>query len=63
MLRHTGSDSPMIDAPLPVDDPLQRQPDIAIATRELGWSPKVELEQGLAATIAYFRTRGQEAAQ
>jgi len=43
--------------PLPQDDPLQRQPVIDLAQRELGWEPKVTLEQGLEPTIAYFRER------
>lgn len=40
---------------LPVDDPTRRRPDISRARRELQWEPKVMLEQGLAATIDYFR--------
>lgn len=40
--------------PLPEDDPLQRQPDISKARRVLGWEPKVNLDAGLAPTIAYF---------
>jgi UDP-glucuronate decarboxylase len=43
--------------PLPQDDPLQRQPVIDLARQELGWEPKVTLEQGLEPTIAYFRER------
>ncbi len=41
--------------PLPEDDPKQRQPDISKAKRLLGWEPKVSLEEGLEATIEYFR--------
>ncbi|MBC1261269.1 SDR family oxidoreductase [Synechococcus sp. BSF8S] len=41
--------------PLPQDDPLQRQPVIDLARRELGWEPTVSLEEGLGPTIAYFR--------
>jgi UDP-glucuronate decarboxylase len=44
----------LIEQPLPQDDPLQRQPVIDLAQRELGWQPTVPLEQGLDATIAYF---------
>jgi UDP-glucuronate decarboxylase len=40
---------------LPQDDPLQRQPIIELAQRELGWQPTIALEQGLEPTIAYFR--------
>ena len=39
---------------LPSDDPMQRQPDITKAREELRWEPKVELEEGLKATIIYF---------
>jgi len=45
----------LICKPLPQDDPLQRQPVIDLARGELGWEPQVDLEQGLKATIAYFR--------
>jgi hypothetical protein len=40
--------------PLPSDDPRQRQPDITLAKKELGWQPKVALQDGLEKTIAYF---------
>ncbi len=51
----TGSTSKLVFKPLPLDDPKQRQPDIALAQQELGgWKPHVELEQGLTKTIAYF---------
>jgi UDP-glucuronate decarboxylase len=40
--------------PLPVDDPVRRRPDIGRAERELGWQPRVDLDQGLAETISYF---------
>ncbi len=51
----TGSKSVIVQEPLPEDDPRQRKPDITRATGELGWEPKVALEQGLVRTIAYFR--------
>ena len=41
--------------PLPKDDPQQRQPDIALARRELGWEPKVPLEKGIRMTMDWFR--------
>lgn len=51
----TNSKSKLIHLPLPQDDPLQRQPIIDLAKKELNnWSPKVELEEGLIKTIAYF---------
>ncbi len=46
--------SRIVHKPLPQDDPLQRCPDIAMARRELGWEPKVPLEEGLRRTIGYF---------
>ena len=46
---------PLLEKPLPADDPRQRQPEIALAQRELGWAPSVSLEQGLEPTIAWFR--------
>jgi UDP-glucuronate decarboxylase len=50
----TGAKSKIIPKPLPSDDPKQRQPDISLAKKELGWSPTVELKEGLQKTIAYF---------
>ena len=50
----TGSRSKLIAKPLPQDDPRQRRPDITLATETLGWRPKVQLEEGLRQTIAYF---------
>ena len=46
---------PLIEKPLPADDPRQRQPDIALVQREFGWQPQVSLEQGLELTIAWFQ--------
>ncbi|QMW23915.1 UDP-glucuronic acid decarboxylase family protein [Sandaracinobacteroides saxicola] len=54
VLALTGSRSRIEHRPLPTDDPRQRRPDIGLAGRELGWSPKVDLTEGLKATIAYF---------
>jgi len=50
----TGSRSPIVRRPLPVDDPVQRCPDIDRAKTLLAWQPKIPLDQGLAKTIAYF---------
>ena len=51
----TGSSSKLVFEPLPSDDPKQRQPDIKRAGELLnGWKPKIELEEGLIKTIAYF---------
>ncbi len=56
VIELTASSSKLIYAPLPEDDPLQRQPDITRAREILDWSPTIELEQGLERTIAYFRS-------
>ncbi len=55
VLKKVGSSSKLIFKPLPADDPLQRQPVIDLAKKELGWQPKVELDEGLDRTIDYFR--------
>ncbi len=52
----TGSVSKIVHRDLPADDPRQRQPDLALAKRELGWEPKVALRDGLEKTIAYFKS-------
>ena len=54
ILELTGSRSPLVHEPLPVDDPKQRQPDISVAREKLGWEPTVPLRAGLTRTIAYF---------
>jgi UDP-glucuronate decarboxylase len=56
VIQLTGSSSKLSFAPLPSDDPLQRKPDISLANRVLGWQPRVQLEEGLRRTIAYFDT-------
>jgi dTDP-glucose 4,6-dehydratase len=55
VLALTGSNSPVVQRPLPVDDPRVRQPDITRAREMLGWEPKVPLDEGLTRTIRYFR--------
>lgn len=52
----TGARSKLVFMPLPQDDPTQRQPNISLAKRELsGWEPRINLEEGLLQTIAYFK--------
>lgn len=53
----TGSKSRIIFKPLPQDDPKQRQPDISLAEKRLGWRPSVGLDEGLEKTIKYFEER------
>jgi len=55
VLKIAGSKSKLVHKPLPEDDPRQRQPNISLAERDLGWSPKVQLDDGLKETVAYFR--------
>jgi dTDP-glucose 4,6-dehydratase len=55
VIRLTGSPSKIEYRPLPVDDPRVRCPDISKAKRELGWEPRISLEEGLARTIEHFR--------
>jgi UDP-glucuronate decarboxylase len=52
--RLAGTDVPLQFEPLPADDPTQRCPDIGLAARELGWAPRVHVEEGLRHTIRYF---------
>lgn len=54
VIKLTNSKSKIIRMPLPPDDPMQRQPNIDLALKELGWSPKIPLEQGLVKTINFF---------
>jgi dTDP-glucose 4,6-dehydratase len=54
VLAATGSKSRMVFAPLPEDDPRQRQPDITKARAILGWEPKIQLAEGLRLTIPWF---------
>ena len=55
VLKMTGSSSKLVFKPLPQDDPKQRKPNIALAQKELGWTPKIHLEEGLDKTIHYFK--------
>ena len=55
VIKKIGGKSKIVFRPLPSDDPKMRCPDITIAKRELGWEPKVPLDEGLDHIIAYFR--------
>ena len=50
----TNSKSMIVYNPLPQDDPKQRQPDITLAKKSINWSPKIQLEMGIAKTVKYF---------
>lgn len=56
VIELTGSKSKIIFKPLPSDDPMMRQPDISLAKKELDWSPKIELNEGLIKTIDFFKS-------
>ncbi len=57
VVRITGSSSKVVPGkPLPEDDPQHRQPDITLAREKLGWTPRIELEEGLERTIRWFRS-------
>ena len=51
----TGSSSDVVFEPLPVDDPTQRKPDIGLATSLFGWTPQVQLREGLERTYAWYQ--------
>jgi UDP-glucuronate decarboxylase len=54
IIELTGSSSQLEYKPLPCDDPKSRCPDVTLVQKELGWQPKVSLEDGLKTTINYF---------
>ncbi|PTM09197.1 MAG: NAD-dependent dehydratase [Bacteroidetes bacterium] len=55
IIKLTQSDQKVIFKKLPVDDPMQRQPDISLANKLLDWSPKIEREEGMRMTFNYFK--------
>ena len=57
IIKLTGSSSQIVYRPLPQDDPRQRRPDITRARQLLGWEPQVQLAEGLAKTIEFFRDK------
>ena len=56
IIKLTGTEQKVIYKELPVDDPLQRQPDISLAKKLLHWSPQIEREEGMELTFNYFKT-------
>ena len=54
IIELTNSNGKIVFRELPIDDPLQRKPDISIAQNKLDWTPKIQLEEGLQKTINYF---------
>jgi len=57
IIRLTNSKSELVQNPLPLDDPMQRKPDISLARIHLGWEPVVQLEEGLIQTIEHIKLR------
>ena len=60
IIKLTGTDQKIVYMPLPADDPVQRQPDIAKAREILNWEPKVGREEGMRQTFEYFKTLSRE---
>ncbi|MDO6759758.1 SDR family oxidoreductase [Tamlana sp. 2_MG-2023] len=59
IIKLTGTTQKVIYKDLPVDDPMQRQPDITLAKEILGWEPKVGREEGMKETFEYFKDLSQ----
>jgi UDP-glucuronate decarboxylase len=57
VIKLTGTDSKILQLPLPQDDPKQRRPNINKTKKVLNWEPKIQLEEGLSKTIEYFRSK------
>lgn len=55
VIKLTNSNSKLVYKPLPEDDPMQRQPNIDLARKNLGWEPTIQLDEGLIKTIEYFK--------
>ena len=60
IIKLTGTTQKVIYKDLPVNDPLQRQPDINKAKSILGWEPKVDRAEGMKKTFAYFKSLTKE---
>ncbi len=60
IIKLTGTTQQLILKPLPKDDPKQRQPDITLARKILGWEPKVNRADGLKITYEYFKNLPKE---
>ncbi|KQC32391.1 NAD-dependent dehydratase [Nonlabens sp. YIK11] len=60
IIELTGTDQKIVYQPLPQDDPMQRQPDIARAKEILGWEPKVDRKEGMKLTYDYFKQLSPE---
>ncbi|WP_417368993.1 UDP-glucuronic acid decarboxylase family protein [Gelidibacter japonicus] len=60
IIKLTNTNQKVIYKDLPIDDPMQRQPDISLAKKLLGWEPKVGRAEGMAITYNYFKSLSEE---
>jgi len=60
IIKLTGTDQKIIYQPLPIDDPMQRQPDISLAKKLFQWEPKVGRAEGMKTTFEYFKNLSEE---
>lgn len=60
IIKLTGTEQKVVYKDLPVNDPMQRQPDISLANRLLGWQPKIDREEGMKKTFEYFKSLTKE---
>jgi dTDP-glucose 4,6-dehydratase len=60
IIKLTNTNQKIIYKPLPVDDPLQRQPDISLAMKTLKWEPLIDREEGMKKTFNYFKNLSQD---
>ncbi|MCK5824837.1 MAG: SDR family oxidoreductase [Ichthyobacteriaceae bacterium] len=60
IIKLTGTNQKVVYKPLPLNDPLQRQPNITLAKEILGWEPKVDRKEGLKITYDYFKSLPEE---
>src|SRR5690554_3697275 len=60
IMKLTNTNQKIVFEPLPQDDPVQRQPDIRLAKKLLGWQPKVSRSEGMKATYDYFKAMPKE---
>jgi len=60
IIKLTNSSQKVIYKDLPIDDPMQRQPDISLAKKLLDWEPKIGREEGMQKTFAYFNSLSDE---
>jgi dTDP-glucose 4,6-dehydratase len=60
IIKLTGTNQKVIYKALPIDDPMQRQPDITLAKKVLNWEPKIERQEGMKKTFEYFKKLPKE---